>query len=88
MSVNAVSEQMFLKNSVSPEVLIEIGKLLILAWEQCGSNYIICISNYTVKGPLRKFNNIFRYADNLGYLKRQETFWDNEAEFVFKQLLM
>ena len=31
MSVNAVSEQMFLKNSVSPEVLIEIGKLLILA---------------------------------------------------------
>jgi hypothetical protein len=88
MSVNTVSEQMFLKNSVSTEGLIEIGKLLILAWEQCGSNYIICISNYLVKVPLRKFKNLFLYADNLGYLKRQETFWDNEAEFIVKQVQM
>jgi len=39
-------------------------------------------SNYIVKVPLRKFNNIFPYADNLGYLKGQETFCDNEAEFI------
>ena len=69
-------------------MLIEIGKLLILAWEQCGSNYISCISNYTVKVPLRKFKSVFRYADNLGYLKRQETFWDDEAEFILKQVQM
>jgi hypothetical protein len=69
-------------------MLMETGKLLILAWEQCGSNYIIFISNYTVKVALRKFNNIFRYAGNLGYLKRKETFWDNEAEFILKQVQM
>jgi len=88
LSVNTVSEQMFQNSSFSAEVLIGVGKLLILAWEQCGSNYIGCISNYTVKVPLLKCNNVFCYADNLGYLKRQETFWDDEAECILKQVQM
>jgi hypothetical protein len=38
--------------------------------------------------PLLKFNNVFCYADKMGYLKRQETFWGDEAEFILKQVQM
>lgn len=73
------------ENSAATTALIEIGKLSILAWEQCGSNYISSTHTY-LKCRCGNLVIFFVPSQNLGYLSDQGTFWNVEAEFLSKHV--
>lgn len=62
-----------LENSSASTAPIEIGKLSILAWEQCGSNYISSTQTY-LKCRCGNLVIFFVLSQNLGYLSDQEPF--------------